>query len=460
MDTPPFAAKSILDSLNEGVFTVDRDWRITAFNAAAEQITGVPADEALGSPCCEVFRADVCETDCVMRRTMRSGEPVVNARVAITDHDGQRIPIRVSTALLRDDAGAVIGGVESFQDCSQLVALQKQLAASYTFEDIVGHSHPMRELFAILPPVAASGSTVLIEGESGTGKELVARAIHNLSSRRAGPFVAVNCAALPDNLLESELFGHKRGAFTGATSDRPGFFATANGGTLFLDEIGDISPAMQVRLLRVLQEQEIQPVGGSGQEAIDVRVVTATNRDLAAEIAAGRFRSDLYYRVHVVPVHLPALRDRREDIPVLIDHFIARCSHLQDRLIRGATDAFVARLVEYDFPGNVRELENIIERACVLCDGEQLATRQLPPELRGDEQPASMSVPTTDLKTLTTYAIRQALSQHHGNRQLAARDLGIDVNTLYRKLRQGDIETPDRDGRGRRRKSDVTLARR
>ena len=273
---------TILDSINEGVFTIDSQWRITAFNRAAEFITGITREQALGRPCCDVFRADICEQNCALRRTMQGGAPVMNVTANIINKEGQRVPIRISTALLRDAGGTVVGGVETFQDLTQIVQLQKQLQAGYTFEDIVGHSPAMLRLFEILPQVAESSSTVLIEGPSGTGKELFARALHNLSPRRKKPFVAVNCAALPDSLLESELFGHKAGAFTDARRDKPGRFALADGGTIFLDEIGDISPAMQVRLLRVLQERVIEPLGDVKSTPVDVRVIVATNKELTA----------------------------------------------------------------------------------------------------------------------------------------------------------------------------------
>ncbi len=445
----PAREATILDSINEGVFTVDLDWRITAFNRAAEQITGVSADQAIGSPCCDVFRANVCERDCALRRTLDSGKPVINATAYIVNDQGERVPIRIATALLTGPAGEVIGGVETFQDLTQVAELQKELHARYTFEDIVGRSPAMRRLFELLPQVADSRSTVLIGGGSGTGKELFARAIHNLSPRKDKPFVAVNCGALPDTLLESELFGHKAGAFTDAKRDKPGRFALADGGTIFLDEIGDVSPAMQVRLLRVLQERVIEPLGSVEPGVIDVRVIAATHRDLAREVADGRFREDLYYRIRVVHLELPSLRERREDIPLLVEHLVTKYNRLQGKDIAGVSGPVMARLMEHDYPGNVRELENIIEQAFVLCRGGLIELAHLPPELRPQGQEADHHPPMS-LQAMEKLQIAEALRRRDGNRKLAADDLGINVSTLYRKIKTLDIPTPDADGRSRR----------
>lgn len=376
---------------------------------------------------------------------------MVNATAHIINQDGERIAIRISTALLKDDAGAVIGGVETFQDLRQIEQLQKELENRYTFEDIVGRSPVMLRLFDILPQISASSSTVLIEGASGTGKELFARAIHNLSPRKEKPFVAVNCAALPDSLLESELFGHKAGAFTDAKRDKPGRFELADGGTIFLDEIADISPAMQVRLLRVLQERRIEPLGGVKSIPVDVRVVAATNQDLKGLVRSGKFRDDLYYRIRVVYLKLPELKQRREDIPLLVNRLIAKYNQLQGKEIAGISDRVMARLMEYDYPGNVRELENVIEQAFVLCLGGLLELEHLPPELRASashieyEESRPMS-----LEAMERFLIEETLRRRDGNRKQAAQDLGIDASTLYRKIRALGITTPDTDGRGRR----------
>jgi PAS domain S-box-containing protein len=372
----------ILDALNEGVFTVGRDFRITAFNRAAERITGVCRTEALGKPCWDVFHANICESACALRRTFETRQPVFNATAHIVNIEGHRVPIRISTAILKDSAGRVIGGVESFQDLSQIEQLQKALEDRYTFEDIVGRGNAMMQLFKVLPRIAESSSTVLIEGASGTGKELFARAIHNLSPRRDGRFVAVNCAALPDALLESELFGHKAGAFTDARRDRIGRFELADGGTIFLDEIGDISPAMQMRLLRVLQDRMVEPLGAVQAKPVDIRVLAATNKDPARLVREGKFREDLYYRIRVVHMVLPRLRERREDIPLLIEHFVRKFNRLQAKDIAGVSMEVAARLMAHEFPGNVRELENIIEQAFVLCRGGLIELEHLPPEFR------------------------------------------------------------------------------
>jgi len=440
----------ILDSINEGVFTIDSDWRITSFNTAAERITGVLRDEAVGHWCYEIFHASICESACALRRTMSDGNPVVNATAFIVNHSGATVPIRISTALLKDEDDRVIGGVETFQDLSQVEELKKELRARYSFQDIIGRSPAMVRLFEMLPRIADSTSTVLIEGASGTGKELFARAIHNLSPRKQKRFIAVNCAALPDTLLESELFGYKAGAFTDARRDKPGRFTMAEGGTIFLDEIGDISPAMQVRLLRVLQERVVEPLGAIEPVKVNVRVLAATNKDLAELVKEGRFREDLYYRIRVIHLQLPGLAQRREDIPLLIDHLVSRFNRLQGKNIAGVSDRVMARLMGYEFPGNVRELENIIEQASVLCASGLIRMDHLPPELRPAATLASGGPESMTLSSMEKHLISLTLERHNGNRKKAAEELGIDTSTLFRKIRAYRINAPPMDGRGRR----------
>lgn len=302
----------------------------------------------------------------------------------------------------------------------------------------------MQRIFEVLPAIAASPSTVLVQGETGTGKELVARTIHDLSPRKDGPFVAVNCGALPDTLLESELFGYKAGAFTDARRDKPGRFAMAKGGTLFLDEIGEVSPALQVRLLRVLQERVYEPLGSTKSERADVRIVVATNRDLLERCREGAFREDLYYRINVVRVELPPLRKRKEDIPLLADQFIKRFNRLQKKTVQGLAPDALSLLMAYDWPGNVRELENAIERAFILCGSGRVGVAHLPETLTGV---AALERPRTDegglrsmRDAIDAQAIRTALKRNQGHRQNTANELGIHKTTLFRKMKALGVE--------------------
>ena len=433
----------ILDSISEGVFTVDPDWRITSFNRAAEEITGIQREKAIGQQCRDVLRADVCETDCTLRQTMETGKPIMNKAVHIIDAQGQKRAIAISTALLKDETGKVIGGVETFRDMSMVEQLRKEIQGRYSCEDIISQNHKMQNLFNVLPNIAESNTTVLIEGESGTGKELFARAIHNLSFRKDKPFVAVNCGALPDTLLESELFGYKAGAFTDAKKDKPGRFALAEGGTIFLDEIGDISPAMQVRLLRVLQDKTYEPVGGVSSVKADVRIITATNKKLDQLVKEGSFREDLYYRINVMKLELPPLRERKEDIRLLVDHFISRFNRLHNKNICCITNEVTAALLAYDYPGNVRELENIIEHCFVLCEGEIIEAKHLPSSVRSASKlEAIKGNEPASIKQMEIILIIQALRRNKGNKTAAAKELGIDKSTLFRKMKAYDI-TPE-----------------
>jgi PAS domain S-box-containing protein len=443
---PQFSPSTvILDSIADGVFTVDLDWRVTSFNRAAEEITGIPAAEALGRPCCEVFRANVCDSACVLRHTLETGQPVVNQPIAILRADGKEIPISISTALLRDETGEIIGGVETFRDLSLVEELRKEIQRRYRLGDIISKSPLMQKIFALLPEVARTDSTVLIEGESGTGKELVARALHNLSRRAKGPFVAVNCGALPDTLLESELFGHTAGAFTDARRDRQGRFALAEKGTLFLDEIGDISQALQVRLLRVLEEKAYMPLGSSRTMKADVRIVTASHKDLGQLVEEGNFRKDLYYRINVVKLKLPRLAQRKEDIPLLAEHFIARFNKLQDKRILGLSYETLAIFMNHDWPGNIRELENAIEHAFILCSAGLIQPQHLPEHLRPEYQ-LGPSFTGLTLAEVEKRALWEALERNGWRRLATARELGIDKNTLRRKIKRFGLTPPEKGG--------------
>ena len=430
----------ILDSIADGVFTVDKNWHITTFNKAAQEITGIPREKAIGQICRDVLRANVCETDCALRHTMDTGNPVINKPVHIVDLEGRRKSITISTALLKNEKGRVIGGVETFRDMTVVEELRKQIQKQYTCEDIISRNNRIQELFNTLPQIAESNCTVLIEGQTGTGKELFARAIHNLSHRREKSFVAVNCSALPDTLLESELFGYKAGAFTDAKKDKPGRFALAEGGTLLLDEIGDVSPAVQVKLLRVLQEKTYEPLGAVSSEKANVRVIAASNKDLAEFVEQGKFRSDLYYRINVVKLSLPLLKERSEDIPLLVDHFINRFNRIYNRNICCFSDDAVAVLMSYEFPGNVRELENILEHCFVLCQGDVIETKHLPSAIQKSTKGQEYDIGEfRTLRQMEALMIEKALRRNDGNRTATAKELGINASTLFRKLKSLNI---------------------
>ncbi|MFO7752905.1 MAG: sigma 54-interacting transcriptional regulator [Desulfobacteraceae bacterium] len=440
------ATKVILDSISDGVFTIDYNWKITSFNRAAEKITGIPKDEAMGRHCWDVFRSNMCEPGCALKRTMEEGKSFVSSSAYIINSNRKRIPIEASTSLLVDDNGEVLGGVEVFRDLSTEEALRKEISSRFHMGDMVSRSSSMKEIFNILPRISESDTTVLVEGETGTGKELTAKAVHNLSFRKEKPFMAVNCGALPDTLLESELFGHKAGAFTSAVKDKPGLFAQACGGTIFLDEIGDTTPAFQVRLLRVLQDQEFQPLGGTKKEKTDVRIITATNRNLSEMVDKKEFRQDLYYRINVMKIRLPPLRDRLEDIPLLADRFITRLNRVRNKAVQGLDHDVLAILMKHDYPGNIRELENIIEHAFVLCSKGNIKPEHLPAQITAKPavpSPAGNSeteTGTDPVRQAETRLLIDALKRCNYNRKKAAESLGIHKSTLYRRIKRLGID--------------------
>ena len=433
--------ETILDSIADGVFTIDLDFNITYFNHSAELITGVPKGQALGQKCFDVFRANICQTACALEKTMRTGKQGINIPINILNSQGSRVSSSVSTSVLKDNQGNIIGGVEIFRDLSEMETLRKKLTSQYQFEDIISKNYAIQKIFNILPDIASSGSTILIEGPSGSGKELFAKAIHNASGLK-GNFVAVNCAALPDTLLESELFGYRKGAFTEARQDKPGRFERAAGGTLLLDEIGDISTALQVKLLRVLQEKEFAPLGATAALQTDARIIASTNRTLSQLVARGTFREDLFYRLNVIKLVLPPLSDRREDIPLLVQNFIQNFNALKGRHIMGISDGALNLLMRYDFHGNIRELENIIEYAFVMCRGDMIRTRHLSPDIQKGvtkNSPPPRASTSSHLDQAEKDAIIAALDRHRGHRGKTAEYLKINKSTLWRKMKKYDI---------------------
>jgi PAS domain S-box-containing protein len=443
------ANEIILESISDGVFTVDHNWRIMSFNRAAEEITGTSREEAVGRFCWEVFRSNMCEGDCALKRTMKEGKSFLSSSTYIINNRQQRVPISVSTSPLKNVKGEILGGVETFRDHSLVEELRRELTGNFKVGDMVSRSTGMKKIFSILPQVAESDSTVLIEGETGTGKELIASALHNLSWRKDAPFVAINCGALPDTLLESELFGYKAGAFTNADKDKPGLFQAAGKGTLFLDEIGDTSSAFQVRLLRVLEEKEFQPLGSVEKIKTDIRIIAATNRDLGEMVKMGAFRRDLFYRINIIQLQLPPLRARMEDVPLLIERFIKKMNNIRGRSVADVSKEAMSILLTHNYPGNIRELENIIEHAFVLCHEGEIENSHLPPSLLQlhKEGAAVSSSIEESVRLSEEESIINALKRNNFNRLAAAKDLGIHKSTLFRKLKKYDIPLPEIDGR-------------
>jgi PAS domain S-box-containing protein len=431
--------KVILECIADGVFTIDYNWEITSFNRAAEEITGISRKDAIGRHCWEVFRSNMCEQGCALKKTMEEGKSFINTSAYIINSEKKRIPITASTSLLIDKKGDIIGGVETFRDHSLVEALKKELSTRVKVEDIISNSDAMKSIFDILPQISCSDSSVLIEGETGTGKELLARATHNTSPRKGKPFIAINCGALPDTLLESELFGYKKGAFTNAVKDKPGQFSLAKGGTIFLDEIGDTSPAFQVSLLRVLQEHELTPLGGLTKEKTDVRIIAATNKDLSELVRLNKFRQDLYYRINVIRLTLPPLRQRMEDIPLLVERFIKKLNVHQGKFIQGIDKKVLQTLMSYEFPGNIRELENILEHAFVLCSQGYINLHHLPGFL-SLQAGTSLNEDDNPVKVSQIKLITDALARNGYNRNAAAKDLGIHKSTLFRRIKKLGIK--------------------
>lgn len=434
--------EAILGSIADGLFTVDHEWRITSFNRAAERITGLREHEVLGKFCSQVLQSDRCLEGCPLAMTLERHEHFFDYEVVIHDRNDQPKTITVNTAVLYNREREPVGGVVSFRDLSLLQRCQTDLHATTQFEGIVGKHRTMLEIYEFIAEIADSDASVLIMGESGTGKEKVAEAIVRRSARLDKPYIKVNCSVFPETLLESELFGHIKGAYTDARHDRTGRFELADSGTIVLDEIGEISPAAQVKLLRVLEEKTFERVGSSKTIKVDIRVIASTNQDLPRLVREKRFREDLYYRINVIQIILPPLRERRSDIPLLIDHFIARYRIITGKPITRISDRAMDLLMCYDYPGNVRELEHAIEHAFARTSGNVITEQKLPLALR--QQQSGSEEETCPEKTNGEYhRILQTLEKTRWNRNQAAQLLGISRITLWRRMKYLDIFEKD-----------------
>jgi PAS domain S-box-containing protein len=442
--------QSVLNSLPIGIFTVDTDWRITFVNGAAEKVTGFRATEAVGCKCYEIFRAELCYGGCHLKQAIKTGKDIVQVRNRILSKNNREVPVSITAAVLRNGGGKVLGAIGSFLDDSVRVALEKKIKKSYTFGDIIGKDEKVTRLFDILPVVAESDASILIVGETGTGKDMFARAIHNMSNCKAGPFVKVNCAAVPDNLLESELFGYRQGAFTDAKRDKPGRFQLAEGGTIFLDEIGDLSQNLQAKLLQVLDEKEFYPLGSRRPTKVDVRVVASTNRNLPEMVQEGTFRADLYYRLRVIELEIPPLRERASDIPLLIDHFVGEMGSSLGKEISGVRTDAMKVLLNYAYPGNVRQLKNMIEHAVILCQHGEICENDLP-EYVFNPQASTLPPPSSShglhkaspqlLQAKEREALFEALTTHGWNIQKTSKCLHINRTTLWRKMKKHGLSS-------------------
>jgi PAS domain S-box-containing protein len=431
---------AILNSVWEAVITVDRDHRIASFNRAAERLVGIPEGEAIGKDCRGILRANFgpAQAQCPMGDLAAAGTPQTEVNGTLVRADGRIVPVSASWTFLEDKPGNILGFVISFRSFEEIERLAEERRSRFPFREIVGKTVSLQKIFDLVEAVRDTDSTVLIEGESGTGKGLFARAIHDLSPRREGPFVKVNCAALTETLLESELFGHVKGAFTGAISDKMGRFEAASGGTILLDEIGEISPFLQAKLLHVVQDREFQRVGSSRTLRADFRIIAATNRNLREAVKEGLFREDLYYRLNVIPMRVPPLRERKEDIPLLVDHILEGLRRRGLDRVRGVSPDAMRRLMAYRWPGNVRELENVLERGAVVAKGQVMSVGDLAEEVAdaghraaADEPAKSENVPDDERSRLT-----RVLKANRWNRGAAAAALGVDRTTLWRKMKR------------------------
>ncbi len=437
--------KMIFDAIDTGIFTVNKGGHLTFFNRAAEEITGYHRRQVLGKNCFKIFTGDDQICNALVNKTIRSGETLMNQTSRISSSVGEKIPVQTSFIPLKNEKNMIVGGLATLRDLTLVRQVSQMIEKNYSFYDMIGKAPVMQQIFEKASVVAATDATILIEGSTGTGKDMMAKVLHSASRRANQPFIKVNCAAIPDHLLESEMFGYVKGAFTGATQNKPGRFHEANHGTIFLDEIGDISFELQAKLLRVLEDREYYPLGSRHIEKVDVRIISATNRGLEALVKKKKFRKDLYYRLNVLCITLPNLVDRKADLPLLINHILRRLCTIKGYESPGIDEAAMALLLNYQYPGNVRELENILEHALIICQEKTITPEVLPPHL----QQRTWNNPEFTLpdknKLMSEAGKAEAeriiffLKQFQGSKKKTATALGIDRTTLWRKMKRFDI---------------------
>jgi len=434
--------KIILDNLDIGILTVDRGGHVTFFNTMAETVTGYSRGDILGRPYSTMFGKESCKDILLLKETVADGNARSNEEGEIITRDGGPIPIRARYMALKHEDGRIVGGLATISDLSLMYQLNSAIKERYTFYDMVGKDPAMQRIFDILPVIAASDSTVLIEGPTGTGKDLLARIIHSASKRAEKAMVKVNCAALPENLLESEMFGYVKGAFTGADRDKPGRFQEADGGTIFLDEIGDVPLPLQAKLLRVLEDREFYPLGSRRTTKVDVRIIAATNQEMERLVKEKHFREDLYYRLNVIRIELPELKARKADLPLLISHILKRLSITKNTRIDKISEDAMEVLLNYDYPGNIRELENILEHAFIICQGTTIEKKHLPPAPLKYVRHEPLGRPVTAIRQEEADEkdrLLAMLRKYQWNRGQTAKALSIERTTLWRKMRKYNL---------------------
>jgi PAS domain S-box-containing protein len=437
--------KIILDNLDVGIFTVNRGGHITFFNNGAERISGYSRHELLGKHCTAIFEEEGFRDLYQLKESIEDGCARSSHRGKIVTKDGEPLPVRADYMALKNEKGVIVGGLATFHDLTLIHQLNQAISGRYTFHDMVGKDPAMQQIFEKVGVVAETDATVIIEGATGTGKDLLAKVIHSTSKRADKAFVKVNCAALPDNLLESEMFGYVKGAFTGADRDKPGRFNEADGGTIFLDEIGDLPLALQAKLLRVLEDKEFYPLGSRRIEKVDIRIISATNRGLEQLVEKKEFREDLYYRLNVFRIELPDLKNRRIDLPILIRHILRKLCAASDSRPPRISEETMELLLKFDYPGNVRELENILEHALIICRDDVIRPRHLPDYLQGPSasvisEVLSTSLPTEAPKNTERQLILRMLRENNWHRAKTAQALQMDRTTLWRKMKRHGID--------------------